>query len=1075
MRTQLKTYGWATALGLTLAAACGTTRTSDESRAELFGSSAGRLATETAALGQAQSADSHHPSPIDRKAGNHTGSEAASEAVREPVSEAALAVVTKAKAYRLTSRAPRNSPPEPNGATQTSTSPVLPASLALDFNRDGRRLRPRFSDGAWKTVLHNAHVTLPEHANEPFHLRDDASSLAVTVTLEGAKHVRAEVADGYLVYPNAAPGGGDVLHRANVEGTEDYVLYEAKPAAKELHYRVALGQEVAGMRMLQNSGTLEFIDPSGAPRLRMNAPYAVDGNGERRELTVRVDGCAYDRDPRAPWGRRPTAPGATECTVAITLPEEGYPLLVDPAWTATGSMPVLRFNFDPVRLKISGNVLVLSNNPGFGNTLLFNEGTATWAQTADRVDYNASIILLADGRPFVTGGNFSAQKADVYDESTGSWIGVAPMAHTRYYHSSALLNDGRVLLIGGIIDSKFGNPNDGEIYNPVTDSWSAAAHQFGQSGKAVTLDDGRVLYKPDISAEAFVSDATISSWTATTGVSFVASPSIAMVKLKNGKVLAGSRIFDPATNAWEASGYSGAPGYYGATLLGSQKALFAGGCACSGTFETAPNNTPTDSSFLFDPATSVWQAVGNLTVKRSAAGMVMLPSGKVLMAGGYTKNGVDGVFLTSAELFGLVPGNGYCLVDGECISGHCSDGVCCDAACKGLCESCTAAKKGFGSDGACEPIAVATDPESECSDDGSPGCSQNGWCDGKGGCQTYPLDKDCAAEPCSKDANCTSEHCFRENPADLSGLCCDQACGEPCLACTVTTKGSGKDGLCEPIAAGTDPKGACPQDKNFPKSCKADGECNGSGDCREFALAKLACANDATCSDGNTTLIASECDGGGTCVNAKTLCDPFKCKDAACLTFCATSADCANAGDFCNEAKCAPKRANGEVCSLSDSCTSGLCKDGTCRQSCASDKDCTTPNSWCTEGACFPKLDTGAVCELAPSCKSSFCTDSVCCEAANCGAFRCGKGGLCATTCASSGDCGTGYRCNSEGSCLPALPAELVINGCAIEGTPGSHGGSTSRLALVLAAAWAMQSRRRRRARAKDGAGSLWP
>ena len=92
MRTQLKTYGWTTALGLTLAAACGTTRTSDESRAELFGSSAGRLATETAALGQAQSADSHHPSPIDRKAGNHTGSEAASEAVREPVSEAALAV-----------------------------------------------------------------------------------------------------------------------------------------------------------------------------------------------------------------------------------------------------------------------------------------------------------------------------------------------------------------------------------------------------------------------------------------------------------------------------------------------------------------------------------------------------------------------------------------------------------------------------------------------------------------------------------------------------------------------------------------------------------------------------------------------------------------------------------------------------------------------------------------------------------------------------------------------------------------------------------------------------------------------
>ncbi len=1023
MRTQLKTYGWTTALGLTLAAACGTTRTSDESRAELFGSSAGRLATETAALGQAQSADSHHPSPIDRKVGNHTGSEAASEAVREPVSEAALAVVTKAKAYRLTSRAPRNSPPEPNGATQTSTSPVLPASLALDFDRDGRRLRPRFSDGAWKTVLHNAHVTLPEHANEPFHLRDDASSLAVTVTLEGAKHVRAEVADGYLVYPNAAPGGGDVLHRANVEGTEDYVLYEAKPAAKELHYRVALGQEVAGLRMLQDSGTLEFIDPSGAPRLRMNAPYAVDGHGERRELTVRVDGCAYDRDPRAPWGRRPTAPGATECTVAITLPEEGYPLLVDPAWTATGSMANAHIEFNMVAVK---NGLVLSTNGSSAE--LYNEMTGTWANTGSPNKDSAfwhSLLRLADGRALLSGGVAAPQKSESYDAGTGTWTETVPMAQQHRFHTSTLLNDGRALLIGSFDE---GTP---ELYDPTTNSWSLLPNKPPSiSGNAMTLDDGRVLYQGDSNFyNAFISDAKMSSWTETTGVGGAVGRKKAMVKLKNSKVLQGSRIFDPATNAWQASGYPGAPSWYGATLLGSQKALIAGGCStCPGGVNDVPiDHTPTASTFLFDPAIGTWQAVGNLVVARSGHGMVMLPSGKVLIAGGMTKVGVDNVRLTSAELFGLVPGNGYCLVDGECISGHCSDGVCCDAACKGLCESCTAAKKGYGSDGACEPIAVATDPESECSDDGSPGCSQNGWCDGKGGCQTYPLDKDCAAEPCSKDANCTSEHCFRENPADLSGICCDQACGEPCLACTVTTKGSGKDGLCEPIAAGTDPKGACPQDNKFPKSCKADGECNGSGDCREFALAKLACANDATCSDSDTTLIASECDGGGTCVNAKTLCDPFKCKDAACLTFCATSADCADAGDFCEAAKCAPKRANGEVCSLSDSCTSGLC------------------------------------------------TDTVCCEAANCGAYRCGKGGLCATTCASSGDCGDGYRCNSEGSCLPALPAELVIGGCAIEGTPGSHDGSTSRLALVLAAAWATQSRRRRRARAKDGAGSLWP
>src|SRR5262249_34115460 len=42
------------------------------------------------------------------------------------------------------------------------------------------------------------------------------------------------------------------------------------------------------------------------------------------------------------------------------------------------------------------------------------------------------------------------------------------------------------------------------------------------------------------------------------------------------------------------------------------------------------------------------------------------------------------------------------------------------------------------------------------------------------------------------------------------GVCCDTACTGECTACTAVKKGSGKDGTCGTIAAGTDPDDECP-------------------------------------------------------------------------------------------------------------------------------------------------------------------------------------------------------------------------------------------------------------------------
>ncbi|GAC1369567.1 MAG: hypothetical protein NVSMB47_19420 [Polyangiales bacterium] len=68
-------------------------------------------------------------------------------------------------------------------------------------------------------------------------------------------------------------------------------------------------------------------------------PVAIDAHGVRRAGTLALSGCAFDRDPRGPWGRAPIAPGSARCRLEARLDARGldFPVLVDPAWVATSA------------------------------------------------------------------------------------------------------------------------------------------------------------------------------------------------------------------------------------------------------------------------------------------------------------------------------------------------------------------------------------------------------------------------------------------------------------------------------------------------------------------------------------------------------------------------------------------------------------------------------------------------------------------------------------------------------------------------------------------------------------------
>jgi hypothetical protein len=113
-----------------------------------------------------------------------------------------------------------------------------------------------------------------------------------------------------------------------------------------------------------------------------------------------------------------------------------------------------------------------------------------------------------------------------------------------------------------------------------------------------------------------------------------------------------AELYDPATGIWTPTGsMMEKRAYHTATLLPSGKVLVVGGY--NGTLNGGSNFL--GSAELYDPATGHWSPVpGSLATARWNHTATLLANGKVLVAGG---GGGDGAALASAELYD--PATGY--------------------------------------------------------------------------------------------------------------------------------------------------------------------------------------------------------------------------------------------------------------------------------------------------------------------------------------------------------------------------------------------------------------------------------
>ncbi|MFN8537956.1 MAG: kelch repeat-containing protein [Thermomicrobiales bacterium] len=98
--------------------------------------------------------------------------------------------------------------------------------------------------------------------------------------------------------------------------------------------------------------------------------------------------------------------------------------------------------------------------------------------------------VLRDGRVLVLGGTTapgSPGNAEMYDPVQRRWQAVSPMSLGRSGHHAFLLPDGRVLALGGQVQSSR-TPMAVEVYDPGTDRWQLLANLGGgREGMTATL------------------------------------------------------------------------------------------------------------------------------------------------------------------------------------------------------------------------------------------------------------------------------------------------------------------------------------------------------------------------------------------------------------------------------------------------------------------------------------------------------------------------------------------------------------------------------------------------------------
>ncbi|MGZ6084724.1 MAG: hypothetical protein ACXWUE_14730 [Polyangiales bacterium] len=1018
---------------------------------------------------------------------------------------------------------------------------------------------------------------------------EDWASLSLRAV--GVAPSPATVEASSVVYRDVAPAT-DAIQLVEPHRVEEVRVLRDSSAPTTFVWRITRERGIARLRVRE--GVVEALDAEGRARLRMERPFAIDANGTKKSLAVRLDGDL----------------------LVLSLDATGlaHPIAVDPAWGPTTSMNVTRAYHRAVKLA-SGKVLVVGGEPASGfvtsTAEIYDGGTRTWTLAASMSTLRAAhgLVPLPGGKVLVVGGRTTADQvtvaatssAEIYDPATDAWTAAKSMNTARSNAGVLALPSGKIAVLGGV------GLMNATVYDPTKDTWTDSLNSMplartvpmgavvALGGKAFFIGGNNVN---DTTASIF--DPAIGLFTSTAnfasahglGLGVALSDGRAMMigGVGNGGAAYGNtgiaEVYNPLSDTWSATpAMPGGPHTGGSTVLLPDGRVFA----ISGTTNVyaAPDETATD---LYDPIAGTWKAGPAISRGRVFGTASLLADGSVVFAGGDSgaRSLLDNVTKSpTAQVDALaeaLPKGSKCSASGACTSGACAQSYCCDRPCTGACESCDVP----GKEGTCTILTGAVGSgKAACSGSGgcagtcdgsSPSCTfpvtecvsascvggvatAQAFCDGAGTCASKPIaycgdfacgavtcktscaaDGDCVSgkicevatgkcvtkkargATCTKSTECTTGFC-------ADGLCCDKACDGACEACDVTAS----EGVCTTLDGVPDKHGKCGSGP-CADVCKA-GACS-------FKSATTACG--AACvgsmlnTAGNCSGLDDKCAGAG----SSPCPGNYACEDATkCRTKCFVNADCAagfacdifgnclvppdagapdsGADTFVPPTETGPSdtgigvaesgtklpddpkiTADFQRCTKDNECSTGHCVEGVCCDTACTDrcKSCAllaSPGK-CTlepigvdlKNECGPSFSCLGTCDGTGQCigagTGTMCSRNKCttgskgvgpayCAAPgaacndddvvefDCMPYACEPAfGACLGSCKSSDDCANGFVCDVSSKTCVAPEVPEASSGCAVRGENGASPDAPRLAGIALALAALGLARRKR-------------
>ena len=259
----------------------------------------------------------------------------------------------------------------------------------------------------------------------------------------------------------------------------------------------------------------------------------------------------------------------------------------------------------------------------YANTDLYDPATGFFAAgpSTNAARHNSTATLLSSGKVLIAGGitndatHTRLASAELYNPTTNTFSYTGPMHEVRDFHVAVLLPNGNVLVAGGGNGSGI-SINTAEIYSPSAGTFTLVPNLMKErrdDATATLLGNGKVLIVGGVNQD-------IVSGTA--------------------------ELFDYTNNTFTLIASTITPRHFHtATLLNDGRVLIVGGIDSA----TDTTKSLTDAQ-IYDPATNAFTATGALNVARFYHTATKLADGRVLVAGGFNSGGAT----ATAEVYGAL-------------------------------------------------------------------------------------------------------------------------------------------------------------------------------------------------------------------------------------------------------------------------------------------------------------------------------------------------------------------------------------------------------------------------------------